>query len=321
MPVRLKPYAKQAQSKKVNMRLIVHGQQAFGQAVLDRLLERGENVVAVYCAPESGSRPDPLKLAAQQADIPVYQPATYKSQETADSMSRLNADLCIMAYVTLIVPSAVLNIPKYGSIQYHPSLLPDHKGPSSINWPIIQGKQKTGLTIFWPDDGLDTGPILLQKEIDIQPDDTLGSLYFNKLFPLGVDAMIQALDMVKDGVAPRVPQDPDAGSYEGWCVKNDAAIDWNKPVSEVYNLIRGTNPQPGAWTTYKGSIVKIFDSSKSSQSNGSPGTITAIDADGIHVATKGGQIVVERMRSDAGKVSASEFVEQSGLQVNERLGT
>ena len=301
------------------MRLIVHGQQAFGQAVLERLLDRNENVVAVFCAPDSGSRPDPLKLTAQDAGIPVMQPASYKTQEAADSMSEFDADLCIMAYVTLIVPSKVLNIPKFGSIQYHPSLLPDHKGPSSINWPIIQGKKKTGLTIFWPDDGLDTGPILLQKEVDIAPDDTLGSLYFNHLFPLGVDAMIEALDLVKNGTAPRVPQDPNAGSYEGWCGKDDAKIDWTKPVDQVFNLIRGTNPQPGAWTTYKDSIVKIYDCRKTDQTSGIPGIVTALTEDGVHIAATGGEIVIQRLRSDAGKVSAPEFVEQTGLQINDHF--
>ena len=167
--------------------------------------------------------------------------------------------------------------------------------PNSINWPIIQGKKKTGLTIFWPDDGLDTGPILLQKEVDIAPEDTLGSLYFNHLFPLGVDAMIEALESVKNGTAPRVPQDPNASIHEGWCSKNNAKIDWTKP-------------QPGAWTTYKDSIVKIYDCCKSDQTSG------------VHIAVTGGKIVIERTRSDAGKVSAQEFVEQSGLQINDRLG-
>ena len=302
------------------MRSTVHGQQAFGQSVLERLLERGDNVVAVYCAPDSGNRPDPLKQAAEQAGIPVLQPASYKTQEAADSMSSHNADLCIMAYVTLIVPSYVLNIPKYGSIQYHPSLLPDHKGPSSINWPIIQGKRKTGLTIFWPDDGLDTGPILLQKKVDIKPDDTLGSLYFNKLFPLGVDAMIEALDMVKNGTAPSVPQNPNAGSYEGWCGKNDAIIDWNKPVDQVYNLIRGTNPQPGAWTIYRGGVVRIYDCYKSSESDRAPGTVSDISEQGIHIAAKGGEIVVQRLRGNAGKLSAQEFAEESKIKPGDRLG-
>ncbi len=302
------------------MRLIVHGQQAFGRAVLERLLERGENVVAVFCAPDSGGRPDPLKLAAEKVGLPIMQPASYKTQEAADSMSALNAHLCIMAYVTLIVPSSVLEIPTFGTIQYHPSLLPDHKGPSSINWPIIQGRKKTGLTIFWPDDGLDTGPILLQKEVDIAPDDTLGSLYFDKLYPRGVDAMIEALEMVKRGTAPRIHQKPNAGSYEGWCGKNDAVIDWNKPIEQVYNLIRGTNPQPGAWTTYRGSVIRIFDCHKTSQTEGNPGTVTRLSDDGIHIAAKGGEIVAERMRGDVAKVSAREFIEQSGLQIGEQLG-
>ena len=179
-------------------------------------------------------------------------------------------------------------------------------GPSSINRPITQGK-KNGLTIFWPNDGLDTGPILLQKEVDIAPDDTLGSLYFNHLFPLGVDAMIEALELVKNGTAPRVPQDPNAGSYEGLCGKDDAKTDWTKTVDQVFNLIWGTNPQPGAWTTYKDSIGKIYDCCKSDQTSG------------VHIAATGGEIIIERMRSDAGKVSAQEFVEQTGLQINDHF--
>ena len=117
-----------------------------------------------------------------------------------------------MAYVTLIVPEEVLNQPTRGTIQYHPSLLPRHRGPSSINWPIIMGETRTGLTIFWPDNGLDTGPVLLQKEVEIRDSDTLGSLYFDRLYPMGVAALIEAVDLVRAGTAPqsrpgRVPGD------------------------------------------------------------------------------------------------------------------
>ena len=303
------------------MRLIVHGQQAFGEAVLKRLLERDENVIAVYCAPDSGSRPDPLKQTAESAGIPVFQPASYKTAEVADGMKNLNADLCLMAYVTLIVPSEVLNMPKFGSIQFHPSLLPDHKGPSSINWPIIQGKTKTGLSIFWPDDGLDTGPILLQKTVDIKPDDTLGSLYFSYLFPLGVDAMLEALEMVRDGTAPRVPQNSGTGSYEGWCGKADAEIDWKRPTDEIYNLIRGTNPQPGAWTTLNGDIVRIYDCGKNTSSGGPAGSVTKISESGFHVAALDGEITVQRVRSDAGKIGAAQFAMDSELCSGVKLGT
>ena len=168
------------------MRIIVNGQQAYGQAVLEALLERGENVVGVYCGPDKeGQRPDPLKDYAVSKDVPVFQPASFKKREVWDQMASLKPDLCVMAYVILLVPEAVLAIPTHGTIQYHPSLLPKHRGPSSINWPIIQGEKKTGLSIFWPDKGLDTGPILLQKEVEITAEDTLGSVYFDKLFSLG----------------------------------------------------------------------------------------------------------------------------------------
>lgn len=304
------------------MRLIVHGQQAFGQAVLERLLSQNENVVAVYCAPDKGSRPDPLKQAAEQAGITVLQPTTYKTHEVAEQMRALEADLCLMAYVTLIVPSEVLNVPRLGSIQFHPSLLPDHKGPSSINWPIIRGKTKTGLSIFWPDDGLDTGPILLQESVEIDPDDTLGSLYFNQLFPLGVDAMLKALEMVKSGNAPRIAQDQNAGSYEGWCGKSDAEIDWSKPVDEVYNLIRGTNPQPGAWTTLNGQTVQIYDCEKrNSNSDSVSGQVTDCLDSGFSVAASSGEILVKRVRFGSEKMSAVQFAGSCELKQGDSFGT
>ena len=184
------------------MRIVINGQQAFGKSVLDALLERGDDVIAVYCEPDrEGGRPDPIKAAALEHGLPIFQPASFKKPEVWAEFEALKPDLCVMAYVTKIVPEEFLNIPSYGTIQYHPSLLPRHRGPSSINWPIIQGAAKTGLTIFWPDNGLDTGPVLLQKEVEIGADDTLGSIYFNQLFPLGVAAMVEGIDLVKVGKA------------------------------------------------------------------------------------------------------------------------
>ena len=140
------------------MRIVVHGQQAFGKAVLEALLKRGEDVVGVYVAPEKpGQRPDPLKEAAVAAKLPVYQPASYRKPEVWEEFRALKPDLQVMAFVTLFVPEEFLNIPTHGSIQYHPSLLPAYRGASAINWPIIKGEAETGLSIFWPDNGLDTG--------------------------------------------------------------------------------------------------------------------------------------------------------------------
>ena len=303
------------------MKLIVHGQQAYGKSVLEAILDKGaDEVVAVYCAPDKEGRPlDPLKEFALGQGLPVHQPASYKNPEVWEQLAGHDADLCVMAYVLLFVPEEALNVPKLGSIQYHPSLLPWHKGPSSINWPIIMGKKKTGLSIFWPDNGLDTGPILLQKEVEIGPDDTLGSIYFDKLFPLGVDAMLEAIDLVRDGRAPRVEQDPEDGSYEGWCRKEDVRIDWSKPADEVYNLIRGANPQPGAWTIFNGDEVKIFDSRRDDAS-GEPGTVLSIDDSGMVIATGDGAIRVMKMRADAGKLTAAEYAAAAGLAVGAKLG-
>ena len=304
------------------MRIIVNGQQAFGKACLEAMLERGDDVVAVFCAPDKEGRPvDPIKEFALEKGLPVYQPASYKDPETLAQMRALKPDLCMMAYVIIFVPEEAREIPTHGSLCFHPSLLPLHRGPSSINWPIIGGATKTGLTIFYPDDGLDEGDILLQKEVDIGPDDTLGTVYFQKIFPLGVAAVLEAIDLIRDGKAPRIPQDDSKATYESWCRKADAEIDWSKPVSDVYNLIRGTNPQPGAWTTLGGKTLQLFDSAKVDAS-GDPGTVTDVSDAGITVATAGGGILVKRVRYDGGdKTGAADFASAQSLAAGSRLGT
>ena len=302
------------------MRIVVHGQQAFGKAVLEKLLERGENVVAVCTAPDKEGRPlDPLKELALEHGLPVHQPASWKTTESLELMKSFEADVCMMAYVLLFVPSEVLDVPRLGSFQYHPSLLPMHRGPSSINWPIAMGSTRTGLSIFWPDDGLDEGPILLQKTCEIGPDESLGDVYFKKLFPMGVDAMIEALDLVRRGDAPRIEQNLDEGSYESWFGKKEARLDWTQPAQQVYNIIRAGNPQPGAWTTRNETELKIFNASLGSAS-GSPGEVVAVDSEGFEVATGEGSVRALRVRAEGGKVTAAEYAQESGLQVGDRLG-
>ena len=243
------------------MRLIVHGQQAFGQAVLEKLIERDEEIVGVYVAPDK-RKPDPLKVAAEQAGLPVFQPTGYKAPEVWDQMKSLSPDLCVMAFVTLFVPEEALYLPTHDTIQYHPSLLPLHRGPSAINWPIIMGRKETGLSIFWPDNGLDEGPILLQKTCSIGENDTLGTIYFDKLFPMGVEAMMESIDLVKQNNAPRIKQDDSQKTYESWCRKADVELDFTKPMQEVHNMIRGADPVPGAWTTYGGAEIQLYGSTK-----------------------------------------------------------
>ncbi|NQU61565.1 MAG: methionyl-tRNA formyltransferase [Rhodospirillales bacterium] len=303
------------------MKIIVNGQQAFGKACLEAMVERGDDIVAVYCAPDKEGKPvDPVKEYALEKGLNVIQPPNYKDADVLDEMRALGADLMVMAFMIIFVPEEARDIPTHGSICFHPSLLPKHRGPSSINWPIIGGAAKTGLSIFWPDDGLDEGEILLQKEVDIEPDDTLGTVYFNKIFPLGVAAVLEAVDLVKAGDPPRIAQDDSQATYESWCKKEHAEIDWSKPVGDVYNLIRGTNPQPGAWTTHGGNELKIFDCAKVDAS-GAPGEVIDVADDGFTVATSGGAIKVMRVRPhDDKKIQASEYVEKSGLAVGDVLG-
>ena len=304
------------------MRIVLHGQQAFGQAVLERLLERGEDVIAVCCAPTKDGKPeDPLVELAREKGLPVHQPASWKTPEALALMKSFNADVCMMAYVLLFVPQDVRDAPTYGTFQYHPSLCPEHRGPSSINWPIAMGKTRTGLSIFWPDDGLDEGPMMLQKTCEIGPDETLGDVYFKKLFPMGVDAMIEGLELVKAGVIIKHDQRLEDGSYESWFGKAAAEIDWSKPVADVYNIIRAANPAPGAWTTISGSELKIYDSARV-DGTGTAGEVVSVDEDGVTVQAEGGRILIKRVRpADGGKMAASEWAAAAGINSGTKLGS
>jgi len=310
------------------MRVVIIGQQDFGKAVLEAFLNRNDDVAAVFCAPEKeGARPDPLKIAAQERQLKLFQFPSLKSPEALAAMRDLNADIGIMAYVLQFAPQDFVNIPKHGTIQYHPSLLPAFRGPSSINWPVILGEQKTGLTIFRPNDGLDEGPVVLQKETAIGPDDTLGSIYFDRLFPLGVAAMLEAADLVVRGEHREVVQDEGHARYEGWCRLPDVQINWHSHVDHIYNLIRGCNPAPGAWTTHQGRKVQLFDSRKHrfrtfGAVKGKLGEIAEIGAESIRVTAQGGQIEVFKVKAEGGKkVTAVDFVREAGLALGTVLGS
>lgn len=304
------------------MRIVLIGQAAFGEKVMEAMVKGGENVVGVYTIPDVPGRSNPLKDLAVKLGIPVFQPLRMRAPEVFEEYKKLAPELNVMAFVTDIVPESILTYPKYGTIQYHPSLLPKHRGGSSINWAIIQGDTRTGLTIFWPDKGLDTGPILMQKEVEIGPDDTVGSIYFNKLFPLGVTAVMESIALVKQGTTPHIKQDESQATYEGLCTDKSGVINWEEPAQTVYNLIRGTNPSPGASTTYKGTPFKIFDVAlvKDGQ-NKTPGTVTDIGKEGIRVALKGGTLVIKRVQPKGSpKIDVLTFATQTGMKVGDVLG-
>ena len=304
------------------MRIVVNGQQAFGKRVLEALLDRGEEVVGVYCAPDrEGGRPDPLRDCALERGIPVFQPPSFRRPEVHEQMTALAPDLCVMAYVTLFVPRTILDLPTLGSIQYHPSLLPRHRGPSSINWPIIWGESVTGLSIFWPDDGLDEGPVLLQKTVEIDDSHTLGTLYFNHLFPMGVDAMLESVDHVRAGTAPKIEQDHTAATYEGWCRHEVVRVSWHLPLQTTWNLVRGCDPAPGAWTTFEGKVLALYDAEKIAVGRSiQPGEVSAVDTESLTVAAPDGQLRVKRVRPAGGKkMSAGEWATMTGVRTGSRF--
>jgi methionyl-tRNA formyltransferase len=309
------------------MRIAIVGQSDFGKAALEAFADRGDAVAGVFCAPEKpGAAADPLRLAAEQRSVPVYQLKSLKTPEAHETLRGLGVDLGVMAYVLQFVPQDFATIPRHGMIQFHPSLLPRYRGPSSINWPIIRGDTRTGLTIFRPTDGLDEGPIILQKETPIGPDDTLGTVYFDRLFPMGIAALQEAADLAVSGSAAGSVQDEAQASYEGWCREAEARINWHNHLDFIHNLIRGCDPAPAAWSTFRGKKLQFHAVRKHpartfGQVKGHLGAVTAIGPQSVCVAAQGGQIEVFKLRFDGGKkLPAPQVCAEAGLSVGNILG-
>jgi methionyl-tRNA formyltransferase len=302
------------------MRISLVGQGPFGEKVLEALLKKGEEVVGSFLPPDK--RGEGMKNLAEKSGIPFFRPNLMKDPQVYDAYVKLQPDLVILAFVTDFIPEKLLTVPSLGTICYHPSILPRHRGASAINWALIQGDTLTGLTIFWVDKGIDTGPILLQKEVEIGPEETTGSLYFNKLFPMGVDAMVEAVELIKKGEAPRIPQDDSKATYEPPCDDRVASVTFEKTIKDIYNLIRGCDPQPGAYTTYQGKRVRFYDAKMSpSAIDKQAGEIVLIEERTVQIAVKGGVIKVGKLRVDKGeKIGPVEFSKSVDLKVGDRFG-
>jgi methionyl-tRNA formyltransferase len=302
------------------MRIILVGQGPFGEKVLEALIKRGEQVVGVFAPPDK--RGEPLKNLAEASHVSSYRPKHMKDPEVYETFKKLQPDLVILAFVTDIIPEELLSVPSMGTICYHPSFLPRHRGASGINWAIIQGDKRTGLTILWSDKGIDTGPILLQKEVEIGPQDTTGSLYFNTLFPMGIEAIIEAVELIKKGKAARISQDESKATYEPPCDDRVASIDFEKSIHDVYNLIRGCDPQPGAYTAFKGKKIRFYEARmEPSESGKKSGEILAIEKESLHIAVRGGIIKIGKVRVDKGeKIGPIEFAQSVGLKVGDEFG-
>ena len=303
------------------MRIFLNGIGAFGFDVFTRLRQEGEEIVAVAAPPKSLSgRPDRLYGAAEEAGIAVFDTAHLGDAEVEVSLRELAPDLGVMAFVQEFISQTVLDLPVHGTIQYHPSLLPRHRGRSAINWAIIQGETTTGISIFWPDEGMDTGPILLQREVEIGPDDTVGSLYRDKMYDLGIDMLVESVALVSAGKAPKLAQDESVVTYERPAQGRLARIDWRRPLAEVYNLIRGCDPSPGAWTRLGDKRFALTDAQPLPGVAGDPGVISRIDADGLVVGTADGAVIVRQVAVDDGRPApAHEAAANAGLSVGDRF--
>uniref|UniRef100_H0WQT0 10-formyltetrahydrofolate dehydrogenase n=1 Tax=Otolemur garnettii TaxID=30611 RepID=H0WQT0_OTOGA len=281
---------------KNKLKLALIGQSVFGQEVYSHLRKEGHRVVGVFTVPDKDGKADPLGLAAEKDGTPVFKFPRWRVKgktikEVADAYRSVGAELNVLPFCTQFIPMDVIDGPKHGSIIYHPSILPRHRGASAINWTLIMGDKKAGFSVFWADDGLDTGPVLLQKSCDVQPNDTVDSLYNRFLFPEGIKAMVEAVQLIADGKAPRVPQPEEGVTYEGIQKKENAEISWDQPAEVLHNWIRGHDKVPGAWTEINGQMVTFYGSTllNSSVPSGQPLEIKGAKKPGL--VTKNGLVL------------------------------
>ncbi len=298
------------------MRIFVIGQAAFGQDVFNRLREAGEEVVAVAAPAQSLSgRADRLHASAVAGGVPAFETAMLRDPAVQAQIRALRPELGLMAFVSDIISVDVLNLPEHGTVQYHPSLLPRHRGRSAINWAIIQGDARTGVSIFWPDAGIDTGPILLQREVEIGPDATTGSLYYDKLYQLGIEMFLESVELVRLGKAPKLVQDESKATYEKPCEDRLVRIDWRKPAQDVYNLIRGCDPSPGAWTRLAGEKVRVLDARLTPGAGPAPGVVVSVGEEGVLIGAEGGLILARKLQGESGPAAATpDYARDHGIK-------
>jgi methionyl-tRNA formyltransferase len=303
-------------------KLVLFGQAQFGARVLDGLLAAGHEITAVCLPPDRDGRPvDPLAEAARAAGLRIVQRKSYKGDDAFAEVNPAVADLAVLAYVTQIIPLAMLDAPRLASLCFHPSLLPAYRGGSAIPWQIINGETLGGITLFRPDDGIDAGPIYLQRQIEIGPNDSAGSYYYRAVFEPGIEATLDTVQLVLDGAVEGIAQDEKVATYDPLCRDEHANIDWARPVQQVHNLIRGCDPSPGAYAMSEGRRVRLYGSriENSDGASANAGTVVAIGGGGMEIATADGSISVAKLAIGSGKKPAEEAAHEAGIAVGDSL--
>ncbi|MCX7904203.1 MAG: methionyl-tRNA formyltransferase [Caloramator sp.] len=289
------------------MRAIFMGTPDFAVPTLRRLIELHE-VLAVFTQPDKPKgrgqkmQPPPVKEVAIKYNIPVYQPQKLKNnKEAIDLIKSLNPEVIVVVAYGQILPKEILDIPKYGCINVHASLLPKLRGAAPINWAIINGFKATGVTTMLMDVGLDTGDMLLKREVEIKDDETAGELH-DRLMIIGADLLIETLGKIKDGSIIPEKQEDSISSYAPMLSKDMGHINWDKNNIEIYNLIRGLLPWPGAYFFYKNNMIKIWKAKIGNNNiNEVPGKILDVTRDGIEIACKEGSIIITELQEMGGK--------------------
>lgn len=294
------------------LRIAVFGQAPFGRDVTEELAQAGHEIVGVYTPPESG-RPDPLAELASEQGWPLLRHKRFRRRgeaipELVEEYRALGAELNVMPFTTVILPPEIVDAPVHGSLCFHPSKLPAHRGGSAIPWQIILGASETAATVFRPDDGVDTGPIVVQKAgIPIDPSDNAVSLYFDKLYPAGVEAMLEAVAAVADGTAEFKPQSQEGASHEPLLTDEHARIDWSAAAEQVDRLVRGCDPNPGAWAELDGVPIRLYGATLEVGGSGAAGTVIGYEGTAVRIALAGAVLRIEKLRlGDNPKALASE---------------
>ncbi|RWS14003.1 cytosolic 10-formyltetrahydrofolate dehydrogenase-like protein [Dinothrombium tinctorium] len=315
------------------MRLAIIGQSLFASSVLKLLQSEGHEIVGVFTIPDKNGREDSVATAAKENNVPVFKIARWRVKgkiikEVFDDYCSVNAELNILPFCTQFIPLEVVNFPKYGSIGYHPSLLPRHRGASAINWTLISGDQKAGFSIFWPDDGLDTGPILLQRECDVEENDTVDTIYNRFLFPEGVIAFKEAVNLISAGMAPKTIQSDVGATYDPMLNKPELSeIHFDKlSGKQLHDFIRGMDKVPGAWFVLENQTFKAFGSRLYSENDipqgmevevkgmSRPGVVS--ESGLILFGNDGKAVVVTKLMFENGKMIAADKYGQDEIQAD-----
>ena len=304
------------------MNIVFMGTPDFAVETLKKLIEK-HNVIAVISQPDKpkgrGKKlvNTPVKQFALDNGIEkIYQPEKIKDEEFVKELEKLNANLFVVGAYGQILSEQVLNIPKYGCINVHGSLLPKYRGAAPIQWSIINGEEKTGVTIMYMEKGMDTGDMILKEEIIIEPKDTYKTLH-DKMSIVGAEALIKALELVENGTVNAQKQNDDEATYAPMITKEMGHINWNNTSKDIINLIRGINPMPMAYTIYKDETFKISEAEEVTGYNGNIGEIVDVIKDGFIVKTKDTAIIIKEMQAKGGKrMKTSDYLRGHSIEKN-----